>query len=88
MYEYCVIYCRLWFYSSHLVNRETGKFLEKIEDVNLFIQVAKKGETTVAKQCGNLEAILSYGVHVTLKNVYECDGYRNLAEWYVCYFQK
>lgn len=35
--------------THHLVNRETGKFLEKVEDVNLFIQVAKKEETTVAK---------------------------------------
>lgn len=46
--------------STHqLVNRETRKFLEKVEDVNLFIQVAKKGETIVAKQCGNLEFCLT-----------------------------
>lgn len=65
--------------THHLVNKETGKFLEKVEDVNLFIQFAKKGETIVAKHCGNLEAILSDGVHATLKNVYECDGLtRNL----------
>lgn len=44
--------------STHqLVNRETGKFIEKVEDVDFFIPVAKKGETIVAKRCGNLDAI-------------------------------
>lgn len=49
--------------THHLVNREAGKFLEKVEDINLFIQVAKKGgEDIVAIRCGNLEAILSNDV--------------------------
>lgn len=43
--------------THHLVNRETGKFIEKLEDADFFIPVAKKGETIVTKRCGNLDTI-------------------------------
>lgn len=55
--------------THHLVNRETGKFIEKVEDVDFIIPVAEKGKAIVAKRCGNLDTICL--LHVNLKNVDE-----------------
>ena len=60
--------------THHLVDLDTGKLLEEATDVNFSINVAKEGETIVAKRCGKLKVKLHTGIHVSIENVYECQG--------------
>lgn len=60
--------------TTHLVNSEVGKYLEKCENVTFKINVAKVGHQIHAQRQGNLHLMTNNGLRVKIKNVLECQN--------------
>uniref|UniRef100_A0A0A9WDF8 Copia protein n=1 Tax=Lygus hesperus TaxID=30085 RepID=A0A0A9WDF8_LYGHE len=74
--------------THHLIDIETGKYLRNADSVHFEINVAKKGESIVARRCGNLHVFLTNGRPLIIENVVECSGLRRSLLSVRCLEQK
>lgn len=60
--------------TNHLVNKDVGQYMTNVENISYKINVAKSGESIIAKRQGTLHIQVEGGRNITIKDVLECEN--------------